>query len=581
MNNVKLTKENIKGIECKYINYAKSKTSNDDLLVVKEVIHTKDGQLIPKIRLIENYQRDFYITKEKYRNHQDKKEYEEIEKCDKYTCTQAALAVQIQRALGKRSPDKKKSLRDVCVNPYVYLADITSPTILKAKYQEKWPDTVSRNKLAVLDIETNVLGGDQDPILITVTMGEHKIVGIVKSYADRILSVKDTIHSKYLKYLSSVDIRNKKGEYVERNIVEERGSNLTIYIDAMPGRLFQRIMLDVHALMPDFLAIWNIDFDIPKLISCLEKEHISLEDVFCDPSIPDKYRTAKYNRVEALKVTNSKVISQHPADLWHTVTCQSGFYIIDAMVLFKKIRTANGNEVNYKLDTILNKYLGVGKLKIKECDGTGDLKWHIKMQKDFPAEYVIYNIFDCISIELLDEVTDDIGMTVSALADISEYKIFTSLPKRLVDILTYFYLENGKVPGSVGSEVVTEVDEDVISMKGWIVTLPAHMVHDNGLKCIEEIPELKTKFRTQTADDDLTQAYPTGGLVMNISKETTHIELLDIMGVDESARRRAGINLTGGATNAIEICNDIMGMPYIHEVLSDFEHDLANNKAGT
>ena len=40
------------------------------------------------------------------------------------------------------------------------------------------------------------------------------------------------------------------------------------------------------------------------------------------------------------------------------------------------------------------------------------------------------------------------------------------------------------------------------------------------------------------------------------------------------ARRRSGINLTGGQTNAIEICNELLNMPYIHTVLDAFESDI-------
>lgn len=82
-------------------------------------------------------------------------------------------------------------------------------------------------------------------------------------------------------------------------------------------------------------------------------------------------------------------------------------------------------------------------------------------------------------------------------------------------------------------------------------------------------------FRRQTIDADILQAYPSGEVVLNISKETTFIEVCSIDGVPEDARRRAGINLTGGKTNAIEICNDILNMPYIDEVLDAFREDIA------
>ncbi len=92
------------------------------------------------------------------------------------------------------------------------------------------------------------------------------------------------------------------------------------------------------------------------------------------------------------------------------------------------------------------------------------------------------------------------------------------------------------------------------------------MVHRNGLKCIEEAPNLETMFRKQVSDSDILQAYPTGQVISNGSKETTAIEIIEIHGVSEEARRRAGINLTGGQTNAIELCYDLLNATPIEEV---------------
>ena len=141
------------------------------------------------------------------------------------------------------------------------------------------------------------------------------------------------------------------------------------------------------------------------------------------------------------------------------------------MCLFKKIRTAKGNEPDYNLDGVLGRHLGISKLKFKEADHLKRLKWHRFMQDNYPAEYVIYNIFDCISIELLDEKTNDLGLTISSLAEISGFDIFPSIPKRLVDVLHFFYEENGRIAGTAGSDVVTELDEDVISLQGWIFNI--------------------------------------------------------------------------------------------------------------
>lgn len=576
----KIKVEDVQGIECKHISYqAALDGSLNDYMLVKEIVHTKDGGQYPRLKAYENYKRPVYITRENYRNHKDKKECEEIDKLQRYEWTQVEMAVRIQQALGTRVPNPKLQLRQVCSSPYVYNADLSAATHLRAMYRKKWPNLVSRNKVAVLDTERDVVFGTDESVLISVTCGKRKILGAVKWWADRIPNFEATVKSTYREYLSDITLKRtnpvtKKREDTQVNLVEERGDDIEIIICENAGLAIAAVMERVHAMMPDFLAIWNMNYDIPVIMHELEKANIRAEDVFCDPSVPDIYRRVWYKQAKAKKETNSKVITQHPADLWHVLYCVAGFYVIDAMCLFKKIRTAKGNQPSYSLDYILKKFLGAGKLKFKEADHLTGLKWHVFMQTNYPAEYVIYNLYDSISVELLDEQTNDMGLTIISLAEISDYSIFPSLPKRLVDILHFFYEEHGMIAGCVGADITTDYDDDIVGMDGWIVTLPAYAVENNGLHCIEEFPELRTMFRRQTADADILQAYPTGGVIMNISKKTTAIEVCTIDGVSDAARRRAGINLTGGATNAIEVCNDILNMPYVDDVLEAFISDI-------
>ena len=87
-------------------------------------------------------------------------------------------------------------------------------------------------------------------------------------------------------------------------------------------------------------------------------------------------------------------------------------------------------------------------------------------------------------------------------------------------------------------------------------------------------------MRKQAADADILQAYPTGGVIGNTSKETTAIEVCTIDGVTEEARRRGGINMTGGMTNAIEVCNDLFNLPCLEILKTAFlkhlEEELSN-----
>ena len=65
--------------------------------------------------------------------------------------------------------------------------------------------------------------------------------------------------------------------------------------------------------------------------------------------------------------------------------------------------------------------------------------------------------------------------------------------------------------------------------------------------------------------------------MFNISKATTHRELISIDGVSDYTRRMQGINLSGGATNAVEITSTLFSMPTLNEMLNQFMVDEALN----
>lgn len=561
---MQISKDNVIGIECKNVVYAQSSDNpNDDLLLVKEVIHTKDGQHLPRLRQIKNYQRPFYVTKQAWRNHKDKKEAERIEKLQRFQCNQAQLAMKIQLALGERMANPRKKLKDVCSSPYVYGADILPTTYLKSKYRDKWKDLASRNKVAVLDTERDVVFGTNETIIVTLTMGDKKYIGIVKWWADRIANMEGEINSKFKSLLSKITVASKKDKNVREpyDVPAQRGDKLIVFMGERPGDIVAEALRLSHKWMPDFMAIWNMDYDIPHIIAALESAGYDPKAEFSDPSVEPEFQRFWYKQDKLIKETNSKSISKHPADLWHVVYTTAGYYIIDAMCLFKKIRVASGNEPDYTLDGVLGRHVGTQKLRIPEADQYGGLKWHQVMQKDFPVEYCVYALFDCISVEMLDERTNDIGLTISVLMESSGYDYLPSLPRRVVDVLHNVWEKRGWIPGCVGADITSTLDEDVVGLDGWICTLNSYCVVKNGLFCISEVPELQTMFRVQTNDADILQAYPTGGVISNGSKATTAIEVIDIEGVDDLTRRRQGINLTGGATNAVEIAVELAGCP--------------------
>ena len=145
------------------------------------------------------------------------------------------------------------------------------------------------------------------------------------------------------------------------------------------------------------------------------------------------------------------------------------------MCLYKRLRIVKGNEPSYSLDSVLERNLGQRKLKFDDLLAEkyplvkgGSLKWHQIMQSEYKIEYLIYNLFDCIGVELLDEKTGDISQAFHTQAGKSAYNDFSSNPRRIVDDLHFEVREKGRVIASTSDRMVDDLDKYVVSMDGWI-----------------------------------------------------------------------------------------------------------------
>lgn len=559
-------KEDVVGYECRFSVFCPPpEQERDDLHLIKEIVHYKDGTTEPRVRLKKNFQRPFWITKKGRRNHSDKKEWEYLDSVIKFECRQSELVTAISRALGQ--PWFRGEQRKLFRSPYIYGADILSTAVIKRSYQDKWPNLITPYSMSAYDIETDVLYGTGEIIMGTLSYKNRVVTAIKKSFLEGQSDVLDRLQAKLKQYLGPyVEKRNIKWEVV----LVDNESDIVVEV-------FKR----AHAWKPDFVAIWNIDFDMPKSLKALEKANIDPKNVFSDPIVPPQFRHFKYKQGPKQKVTASgKVTPIKPAAQWHTAYCPSSFYFIDAMCAYKHIRTGQQEKPSYSLDAILQEHLGIRKLKFEEANGFTGLDWHQFMQANYPLEYVIYNVFDCVSMEELDESTSDLSTSLPMFSGCSDFENFKSQPRRLADNLHYFALENGKVFGTTSDEMANELDKETLGLDGWIVTLPAHLVVDNGLKIIEENSLLPTNVRGHVGDLDVSASYPNGGAVFNISKETTHREMCRILGISEHTQRMQSINLSGGATNAVEFCTAMYGLPNMETMLAAFEQSRLLKEGG-
>lgn len=449
----------VKARECKHAVYRDFKPKSgmdgkaEDILFIKEVLHHEDGTTTPTTRIVKDYKRDWWLAKEGFRKYEDKKEWEKVERLTKRSTTQVNLTRDIALAMGRAGLDRQ--LRWWCNSPYIYGADVTTPVLAKQHYRKTWPDAVSKNTVAALDIETDMVWGTKEVVSIAITFKDRAFIAWTKKFQG-----------------TYPDLEGDFRKAADRLIGEEltkRNIKITTYVGESPGDICSETIKYAHEWMPDIISIWNMDFDLPKIIEALQNDNYDIGDVFSDPSVPPKYRRARYIQDKGIKVTQSgKSTPKHPADKWHTMDCLASFYFLDSMGCYKKLRAAKGNEANYKLDYILKKNINIRKLKIDGAGESHDGKWHTFCQQHRKPEYLVYNLFDCISLELLDEKTNDLAMNVSAICDISEYSRFPSIPRRTVDKLHFFVQNEGFVIGTTSESMEEDLDKHVVDINDWM-----------------------------------------------------------------------------------------------------------------
>ena len=542
-------KKEIDFVECRFITYIPpTKTRQYDIHMVKEKIHYTDGSSAPNIRYFKDYKRPFWLTKPSYRNHTQKKEWELEGKLNKYETPEHLLKRNLSRALEK--PFFVGGLRDLCSNPFVYGADIPSTVYLRQDYKKKYPNKFTPYSLVALDIETDVFRTDV----------KNYIIMIVATSFNRL---RLTIDKDWIAGIADPEefIKSKIQHYIGKDYLDKHNTVVEVFIEDGELNTIRKTFELIHEEQPDFVDIFNMDFDIPKILQAIERNGGEATDILCDPCVPKQLRRCKYNQGAKFHFTaEGEKKNKPPSSQWHTLDITASYYVIDSMCSYRRIRLGEQEEPNYKLDTLLSKVLGVRKLKFDEVPDTADLRWHMIMQKQFKGEYGAYCAFDGFSLLEFEAKLKDLTITLPKFLGNSDFWDFDLQGKKALVHMADYVFKRGYVIGSIGNtEVVTS---KVLSRRGWIVTLAAYLrAFGLGLKVIEEDSEHETNLRGAVADTDSVGAYPTVNEVCNVSKSTTVSEVINVKGIREETFREQIINIPCGPVNAIEFCTTMMNFP--------------------
>lgn len=548
----------IKSIECKFIIHKPAtfdkvtEKMTDDLHFVKEKIHYEDGSSEKRLKVIKDYKRPYWITMEHYRRHKKKKEQELLTRVRPYSATESNLWKDIGRNLNY-GITMRDNIRKIKNNPYIYGCDVDSRVFLKKEYETKYPDSFSTYEVACLDIETDI---DTEEILCaSIARNGEVFTVIVKSWVKKELDFDNRLNNVFR---NNIPIKDIKMSY---KLVEDELELLKVLINK------------AHEWQPDFLAVWNINFEMTIFKKLCVKYNVDIKDIMSDPNVPKEQRYFVYKEGQDSRVTASGVRKTYePKDKWNVVLSSSSFYWIDPMTIYNYIR-AGGKKVptGYGLDSILGHELGKEYKKLKfpnlsDEDEMDNIEWHKFMSRQHPIEYIVYNQWDVLSMLVLDAKTKDLNTTLPILAGINPYEIFNSNPKMIVNEILFVYLENGCVLGSKGVE---DDKLDNLGLGGWIVTLQNNLLNvENGKKCIKEYKELDTNIRTHVSDIDQTSGYPSNTIAFNVSGDTTTRSIINIEdeNIDTETMRCENINLTMGPVSSLQYCQTMLNFPTLQQL---------------
>ena len=552
-----------------------------DAVVIKVHRHFEDGSVKPEITIVDKPRRSFYVTKPAFRNHKFKKERESIDRLDRYVVPNSRLAEELNKVLnGDHKRSKYLSIPKLCDSQYVYGADISIETLIKHNFQQKFEASgLNATPLTTgfLDIETDVLSGNNNINIITVTHENRVYTAIL----DDFITIKQPDGSFRKGSLDEVIEFSTKtldchiNELLTEHVKKNPKSRLKQQVEANPFEYFYyvgRTVIDlikwiykqIHNNRTDFIGVWNINFDIPKILTPIKEEGLSPEDIFCPPELSSNFRYVKYQADE--KKTDS-IFKK-----WHWLHATSYSQFIDSQNLYCILRTVKGGEIGgYKLDNVLKSNDLGGKLTFKDdnpdIEHLAELDWHRYMQRNEALKYIVYNQFDCISLQLMEWKNSDLS-SMSILGGVSQLCKWTRQTRKMADSLYFDLLSSGHIIASAGQNMETEFDA-LIDNTGGAVLRPER-TSNIGIKIFSDRPDITTMLHTFVGDVDFSGMYPQCLIILNASKDTKISCGISIDGMTRDETLRYYSLIIGMRENAVLLGTNYFGLPGYEELASRF-----------
>lgn len=563
----------IVGKVCKSVTYIPNRfDKTKDLNLIKVTNVHEDGSRSNELIGVEDYVRDFYLVKEKYRKYKDNKDYIDKRLCEKRRSTQAKLAAAISKGLYGYN-DNSAELSTMLNNPYVFGCQPT-PVIIKHKYFERYGDYQEKEAYttAAYDVETDMINGEGTEITMASTSFKTKIIF-------------SAVRRIYPKGWSDAKIINELKRYEDmllKETLDARGAVVEYVLVDNEAEVVKTNVAKWHEWSPDWIAAWNAIYDMEANDRALKNYNIYPSEVYSDPKVPKQYQFYNLNPGRThKKKENGDTMPLEWQERFPTLQAAASWQWVDAASFYAIKRAAGGKKDSYSLEFTAQDNKVDGKLYTESGSHlpAGSPDWHRYMQANHIFEYSMYNIKDNITIEQINEETDDLSLSLPMLLKSSEFYNYPSQPKCISDELSFIAMDEGYVWGARGRGLKDEFDQYKPDLSDWIALLETEKVEELGKYLFLGMDSVRSRARGTTDDIDVTGAYPTGSVASNVSNKTTRMEACKIEGLDRIEFREVGVNYASSTNaNAISLARTLHRFPSLEEALYIYDQLSAETK---
>lgn len=588
--------------DVQYVKPRKGKNDKDYLYIIWKDLDTNEKYL----KVVEEPKVDIYFEKPELRTHRYNKNYERIENLDKKTVAYKDIIYAIADDIGDSARNlisdafktrNFQELNKLLVYPYVFGADYDCVSWYRIQWLMKMHNSRPKKiQKGFLDIEVDGLEVPGMPSPIDCPINAVTIIDAYTKTSYTFLLMFRPFVAKNTMGMSASQIKKEENRKAMYEYMHKQQQDLMDHEDELKKELHElydesygdidykfyyytdeRKMLHhifqlINKLKLDFIAIWNMSFDIPYIMERMEALHMNPEDVMCHPDFPAKVCRFKKDNInfEIKKKSDNLLLSSYTV-----------FY--DQMELYASIRKGASELRSYKLNYIAERELRDTKLDYSE---DGDIK---TLPYTNFKKFVIYNIKDVLLQYGIENRTTDLDtLYVSSYSNATSYDKVTRPTVQLRNNQYLSFLKQGLIPGENiniynqdSNKVESEdEDDDDPDYEGALVADPIY----NGYVGVEIYGQPTNNVFADAVDFDMSAFYPNSIGAMNIDasnlifKVIMPMEQFDLFGGEMSFKGITGNGFAredDGAkecidnfqtSNYMSMAHKWLGLPSIDEI---------------